>query len=234
VRPGPPSALVALICVTALIGCGADETTPTSTAAEPTSADTTLVAALGDSITAGSPLWDPDPAIRARIGPALDERSQFEYWLERDDPTVEYRNCGVFGERTDEIAQRLEVCVDGADALIVQGGINDIAQARPAADAADDLQSMVRAALDLGVPVALVDVLPWSNGHPAADAPIAELNREIERIGVEEDVPVLPFHDTLEDPAEPGTMAPGLTNDGDHPSIAGYRLLAEQAFADFP
>ena len=37
-----------------------------------------LVAALGDSITAGSPAWDPDPAVRERIGPALDERSQFE------------------------------------------------------------------------------------------------------------------------------------------------------------
>ncbi len=42
-------------------------------------------------------------------------------------------------------------------------------------------------------------------------------------------MPLLPFHDTLEDPAEPGTMAPGLTVDGDHPSVEGYRLLAQEA-----
>ena len=35
------------------------------------------------------------------------------------------------------------------------------------------------------------------------------------------------FHDALEDPGAPGTMAPDLTTDGDHPSIAGYRLLGE-------
>ena len=62
----------------------------------------------------------------------------------------------------------------------------------------------------MGLPVALVDVLPWNNGHPAADAPIEELNREIERIAEDEGVPMLPFHDTLEDPDEPGTMSAGL------------------------
>ena len=47
---------------------------------------------------------------------------------QKADPKLEFRNCGVFGERTDEIAARLDQCADGADALIVQGGINDIAQ----------------------------------------------------------------------------------------------------------
>lgn len=230
------ASLTALLCAMAMLGCGSDADSPSTTLETEAEAaeEATLVAALGDSITAGSPLWDPDPAIRERIGPALDERSQFEYWREREDPDVTYRNCGIFGERTDEIAQRLDECVDGAAALIVQGGINDIAQGRPVTDAADDLRSMVRAGLDLDIPVALIDVLPWNNGHPAADAPIAELNREIERIGEQEGVPVLPFHDTLEDPSNPGLMSPELTDDGDHPSIQGYRRLAEQAFGDFP
>ena len=35
---------------------------------------------------------------------------------------------GVYGERTDEIAQRLDECAAGAEVLVVQGGINDIAQ----------------------------------------------------------------------------------------------------------
>jgi hypothetical protein len=36
-----------------------------------------LVAVVGDSISAGSPLWDPDPAVRTRI-PVPDERSQWQ------------------------------------------------------------------------------------------------------------------------------------------------------------
>ncbi len=219
-----------LACLAVLVpGCGnGDSTTP-----EPDrSSDSgqVLVAALGDSITAGSPLWDPDSANRAGIGAAADERSQYEYWAQRADPRLGFRNCGVFGERTDQIATRFDDCAAGADALIVQGGINDIAQGRPVAQAAQSIRGMVDAAKARDIPVALVDVLPWNNGHPDADAAIERLNAAIAEIGRSEDVPVLPFHDTIESPAEPGTMPARLTIDGDHPSIAGYRLLGERAF----
>ena len=89
-----------------------------------------VVAALGDSINAGSPAWDPDPAVREQIGAALDPQSQWEYWASQADPRLRFRNCGVYGERTDQIAARLEECAEGADVLVVQGGINDIAQER--------------------------------------------------------------------------------------------------------
>ena len=187
----------------------------------------TLVAALGDSITSGSPGYDPDPAQRATLGFGADERSQYEYWAHHDEPGLRFRNCGVFGERTDEIAGRLDDCARGADALIVQGGVNDIAQGRPVAAAADDLRGIVARGEDAGLDVYLVDVLPWNNGHPAADRPIAELNRRIEAIGDDLSVPVIGFHDALADPDEPGTMRSALTADGDHPSVAGYRLLGE-------
>lgn len=111
--------------------------------------------------------------------------------------------------------------------MIIQGGINDIAQGRPVADAADDLTSMVRRGLELGLDVYIAEVLPWNNGHPGADQPIAELNRQIGQIGRDEGVPVLRFHDALEDPDRPGSMAAELTADGDHPSVAGYRRLGE-------
>jgi len=62
----------------------------------------TVVACLGDSITAGSPLWDPDPDVRTRIGAALDERSRWEWWAERRDATLDLRNHGVYGERADQ------------------------------------------------------------------------------------------------------------------------------------
>ena len=211
-------------------GCGSGDQ-ETAPAAAPEGADDQLVVvALGDSITAGNPGFDPDPAQRTALGFGDDERSQYEYWAERANRRLEILNCGVFGERTDEIAARLEGCVEqaaGAEALIVQGGINDIAQGRPLADAAADLRGMVEQGKELGLEVALAEVLPWNNGHPLADKPIAELNRLIAAIGREQSVAVLEFHDALEDPRRPGLMGVSLTSDGDHPSIEGYRRLGE-------
>ena len=118
-----------------------------------------IVACLGDSITAGSPLWDPDPAVRARIdGP--DERSQWQWWAARRDRELDFRNHGVYGQRTDEIAARLEEAARGADVLIVQGGINDVVQSRSVEEAARNLAGMVEHGRRLGLRVALADVLP--------------------------------------------------------------------------
>src|SRR5438128_2017579 len=102
------------------------------------------VAALGDSITSGSPGFDPDPARRAAQGWGSNPKSQWEHWAARADRRLDIRNCGIFGQRTDEIALRLAACAKGADVLVVQGGINDIAQLRSVDDAARNLRAMVR------------------------------------------------------------------------------------------
>lgn len=236
-----PLTLPLLLGLLVIAGCGGGSGGSSAAGGEGTGPaedanGTTLVAALGDSITAGTPLWSPDEATRAQIGAAADERSQYEYWAARANPGLEFRNCGVNGERTDQIALRLDGCVgevggaEGADALVIQGGINDIAQGRPVEDAAADLRTMVERGKDLGIPVAMVELLPWNNGHPAADPEIERLNELIHEIGRDEDVPVMPWHGALEDPAEPGTMRADLTIEGDHPSIAGYRILGTRAF----
>jgi lysophospholipase L1-like esterase len=191
----------------------------------------TVVACLGDSITAGSPLWDPDPDVRARIGTALDERSQWEWWATRSDPSLDLRNHGVYGQRTDEIAARLEAAADGAAVLIVQGGINDVVQKRPVEHAAANLAGMVEHGRRLGLRVALADVLPWNNGDGRAANDIARLNTLIAAIASGIGVPLLPFHDTLVDPERPHRMREEWTDDGDHPSVDGHRLLGERAFA---
>ena len=190
----------------------------------------TVIACLGDSITAGSPLWDPDPDVRARIGPALDERSQWEWWAARLDRTLDFRNHGVYGQRTDEIAARLDVAAAGAGVLIVQGGINDVVQKRPVEEAARNLAGMVERGTGLGLAVALVDVLPWNNGDGRAANDIARLNTLIAAVAEDLGVPLLPFHDTLADSDRPHRMRDEWTDDGDHPSVEGHRLLGERAF----
>jgi lysophospholipase L1-like esterase len=189
-----------------------------------------VVVALGDSINAGSPLWDPDPDVRAQIGDALDPTSQWEHWAARRDPRLRFRNCGVYGERTDEIAARLETCAAGADVLVVQGGINDIAQGRDVEPAAENLRGIVRRGKEAGLRVALANVLPWNRGWPRTEAPIGRLNGLIDEVAAAEDVPVLDFYGTLQSHDEPGRMRAEWTDDGDHPSIEGYRRLGELAF----
>jgi lysophospholipase L1-like esterase len=179
-----------------------------------------VVSCLGDSITEGSPYWDS----RRRIGNPM---GQWEHWAALRHPELELRNFGIWGERTDEIAARFDEAAAGADVLVVQGGINDIAQGRSIEDAAANLRAMVERAFEVELQVLVCDVLPWTNGWPDADAPIRELNERIRAFGV----PLLPFHDTLEDPELPGRMKAEWTHtDGDHPSIAGYRRLGELAF----
>lgn len=189
-----------------------------------------VVAALGDSITAGSPGYDPDPEVRGRAGGGVNEKSQWEYWAQRRDRRLVFRNCGVPGERTDEIALRLKDCARGADVLVVQGGVNDIAQLRSVDAAARNLQAMVREGQRLGLRVALANVLPWNNGYTGALPQIILLNARIAAVARAEHVPLLPFYATLEDPSRPGQMEPAWTSDGNHPSVAGYRRLGELAF----
>lgn len=180
----------------------------------------TVVSCLGDSITEGSPHWN----ARTETG---DPESRWQHWAALRRPELTFLNHGVWGELTDEIAARFDEAVEEAEVLIVQGGINDIAQGRPVDGAASTLEHLVRRGLALGLPVAVCDVLPWNNGWPRAEQPIRALNARIRAFGV----PVLPFHDTLEDPERPGLMKDEWTDaDGDHPSVAGYRRLGERAF----
>jgi len=191
-----------------------------------------VIGCLGDSITAGSPLWDPDPEVRAKIEQP-DERSQWVWWAMRMHGELDLRNHGVYGERTDEIARRFDVAVAGAEALVVQGGINDVVQGRPVEQTAANLAGMVHRARNAGLRVALVDVLPWNNGDARAASDIARLNELVRSIADNVGVPLFAFSEVLADATRPSRMREDLTVDGDHPSVDGHRLLGERAFRPF-
>jgi lysophospholipase L1-like esterase len=191
-----------------------------------------IIACLGDSITAGSPLWDPDADARKKIENP-DERSQWLWWAMRMHGELDLRNHGVHGERTDQIAQRFAQAVDGAEALVVQGGINDVVQGRPVEQAAANLAGVLHRARHAGLRVALADVLPWNNGDSRAADDIDKLNELLRAIADAQDIPLFAFSETLADPSRPTRMRETLTADGDHPSVEGHRLLGERAFRPF-
>ena len=145
-------------------------------------------------------------------------------------PQLDFRNHGVYGERTDEIAARFDGAVEGAELLIVQGGINDVVQGRPVEAAARNLAGMIERGRGLGLRVAVADVLPWNNGDARTAQDIARLNQLVRAMADDLGVPLLPFHDTLADPQQPHRMRDEWTDDGDHPSVDGHRLLGERAF----
>jgi lysophospholipase L1-like esterase len=188
------------------------------------------VAALGDGVTAGSPGFDPSHGNAKLLGFAENEQSQWEYWAQRKNPRLTFRNCGVYGERTDQIAQRLGACAAGADVLVVEGGLDDVEQGRPVAEAARNLRAMVARGKKLGLRVELAEAIPWNNGWPQAAPQIAAFNRGIHVIGRDEHVRVLPFYSVLDDPRHPGRMKDAWTADGDNPSVAGYERLGELGF----
>jgi lysophospholipase L1-like esterase len=187
------------------------------------------VAAVGDSITAGNPGYDPHPELRRQLGLGNDPESQWEFWAQREHPDLEFRNCGDRGERTDEIVRRFEQCVTGADAVVIQGGINDLAGGFPPQAVLANLRGMVRAAKQENLDVAVADVLPYGPA-PQADPVIDELNRRITAMARGTGATVLPFHRVLEDPDHQGRMKAEWTADGIHPSVEGYRRLGELAF----
>ena len=69
----------------------------------------TVVACLGDSITEGSPYWDS----RRRRG---DPEGQWEHWAALLNRELEFRNHGIWGERTDEI---VPLAVSGVPATVI-------------------------------------------------------------------------------------------------------------------
>jgi len=204
-------------------------TTATISAGDPHAPDAIVIGIVGDSISAGTPDWDPDPAVRATIA-APNEQSAWPYWAAQADPRLVFVVSAVDGERIDQILTRLDLVTDGVSALVVQGGINDIVQGRTPEQAAAGLRTLMERALSVGVPVAVPDILPWNRGYPDHEAPIRELNRRLRDIADELGVTVLAFHDTLEDPDRPGRMRGDWTVDLSHPSVAGHRRLGELAF----
>ncbi len=217
------SALVGVVVFGVLVvGCGGNASAP--------KAHQTVVAALGDGVTAGAPGYYPDHGVRRLLGFGDNPGSQWEYWAQKQDPRLTFRNCGIYGQRTDQIAPRLTTCARGASILVIEGGNEDIRQGLSPITAAHNLAMIVKHAQRLGLKVEITDVIPWNNGYPEAAPKIRALSTLIHRLGRSDHIPVLRFYETLDDPNHPGRMKDTWTAEGDFPSVIGYKRLGQLAF----
>jgi lysophospholipase L1-like esterase len=184
------------------------------------------VVCLGDSTTAGTPLFQSP--LEAPPDGAGDERSQYAYWLRQARPSWEIINCGINGQRSDEIAARFDRDVAGrrAGAVIIIAGVNDVYQGRDAAHVTQQLDGMYRRAGALGIPVIAGSIVPYNTATPDQNARMRAINAWI--AGQAAARPGLRFVDTRAATAaagDPDRLAG--SPDGLHPDVDGYRRMAE-------
>src|SRR5687767_8995914 len=186
----------------------------------------TLIVAIGDSTTAGTPGFrSPLEAPPAGAG---DATSQYAWWLMQAHPDWNVLNKGVNGERSDQIRARFErdVSVAGPAVVIVIAGVNDVYQGFPAAHVIEQLLWMYQRAAGAGIRVIAGTIIPYNTATPEQNARMREINDWIRRRA--QDDAGLEYVDTRAAVSLPGN--PDMlseTSDQLHPSAAGYRAMAD-------
>jgi lysophospholipase L1-like esterase len=186
----------------------------------------TVIVALGDSTTAGTPLFlSPLEAPPDGRG---EPRSQFAFWLTERHPDWAVLNRGVNGERSDQIAARFDRDVLGAEprAVIILAGVNDIYQGRPAESVILQLRWMYDRARLAGIPAIAGSIVPFNTATPAQNAAMHAVNAWIAaEAGRDANLTVV---DTRKAAAAPDDLDRLMGSpDGLHPDIDGYRRMAE-------
>ena len=185
-----------------------------------------LIVALGDSTTAGTPLFKSP--IEAPPNGEGDEQSQFAYWLVRRHPGWTVLNRGVNGERTDQIAARFDRDVLAAKpaVVIILAGVNDVYQGRSVADVTKQLRAMYDRAAAAGIPVVAASIVPYNTATAEQNSKMQQINQWIAAEAARD--PRIEFADTRAAAAAPG-QPDRLSGspDGLHPDVAGYRAMAD-------
>lgn len=182
-----------------------------SAAAEPVT-----IAALGDSLTQGYGLPEAEGLV-----------PQLQAWLDAQGAGVRLINAGVSGDTTAGGLSRIGwTLTPEVDALIVALGGNDLLRGIDPAVSRRNLEGILRAARDAGVPVLLAGLPAPPNYGPdykaAFDAIWPELAAAHDAILVGNLLG--PLADAVRDGTAPGTL---LQPDGLHPSAEGVRRVVE-------
>ncbi|MFY0633927.1 MAG: arylesterase [Vannielia sp.] len=175
-----------------------------------------VVAALGDSLTAGYGLPQGEGFV-----PVM------QTWLEENGAEVELRNAGVSGDTTAGGLSRVDwTLTDDVDALIVELGGNDLLRGIDPAVSRENLDGILQAAQARELPVLLVGMTASGNFGPefkaAFDAMYPELSAQYGTLLYPNFfAPLL----ALEDQA--AARREHLQGDGIHPSASGVELVVE-------
>jgi lysophospholipase L1-like esterase len=194
--------------------------------AAPEQQKTTVIVALGDSTTAGTPLFKSP--IEAPPNGEGNQESQFAYWLMRAHADWKVLNRGVNGERTDQIAARFDrdVIASKPAVVIILAGVNDVYQGRSVSYVTGQLRAMYDRAAAAGIPVVAASIVPYNTATPEQNNAMHTINAWI--ASEAERDPRIEFANTraaAAAPGQPDTLSG--SPDGLHPDVAGYRAMAK-------
>jgi lysophospholipase L1-like esterase len=185
-----------------------------------------VIVALGDSTTAGTPLFQSP--VEAPPRGRGDERSQFSYWLMQQHPDWQVLNRGVNGERSDQIAARFDrdVLVHSPAVVVIIAGVNDVYQGRSAAHVISTLRAMYDRASKARLPVVAGSIVPYNTATAEQNGKMREINAWIAAETLRDRN--LRFADTRRAAAAADNLDRlAGSPDGLHPDINGYRRMAE-------
>ena len=186
----------------------------------------TVIVALGDSTTAGTPLFKSP--IEVPPDGEGDETSQFPYWLMQAHPEWDVRNRGVNGERSDQIRARWtrDVAAVNPAAAVIIAGVNDVYQGLAVEHVTRELRAMYDLAAAARIPVIAGSIVPYNTATPEQNAKMRAINEWIRAEAARD--PNITFADTRAAVARDDNPDMLMSSpDGLHPDAGGYRLMAE-------
>jgi acyl-CoA thioesterase-1 len=184
------------------------------------------IVALGDSTTAGTPAFKSP--IEAPPNGTGNIESQYAYWLTKAHPDWQVLNCGVNGERTDQIRARF--ARDAARAtpavVVIIAGVNDVYQGRSAESVERELEAMYEAARAAKIIVVAGSIIPFNVATADQNARMHAINDWIRRYSASHAGRVV-FCDTRAAVGAPGQPDRLMSSPDDlHPSPDGYKRMA--------
>ena len=184
-----------------------------------------LIVALGDSTTAGTPLYKSP--VEAPPDGEGNHQSQYAYWLIEKRPFWRVLNRGVNGERTDEILLRFDTDVAERRpyVVVIIAGVNDVYQGKPVEHVTTHLRKLYDRAAEEHIAVVAGSILPFNDATKAQNAKMEKINAWIKAEAKQD--PNVTFVDTRKAVASKNDRDKlASTEDGQHPDIAGYKKLA--------
>jgi lysophospholipase L1-like esterase len=186
----------------------------------------TVIVALGDSTTAGTPLFlSPLESPPDGWG---EQASQFSYWLMQRHHEWQVLNRGVNGERTDQIAARFDRDVLGPRprAVVIIAGVNDVYQGRSVESITAMLGDMYQRAANAKIPVVAGSIIPYNTATQAQNDAMRAVNEWIaQQAGADRNITFVDTRLAVARPEDINKLR--ASEDGLHPDVAGYRLMAD-------
>jgi len=185
-------------------------------ACTPALADGPVVAALGDSLTAGYGLATAEGFV-----------PQLQAWLEDKGVEVELRNAGVSGDTTAGGLARVDwTLTPDVDGMIIALGGNDYLRGFDPALSRENLTGILEVAKAKGVPVMLVGLQVGSNYGPEYKVAFEAIYTDLAEAY---DAPLFPgFFDGMRRATDGGPLSPYMQGDGIHPNAEGVGLVVAE------